>query len=66
MQELELRIKLEALISERYGMLASNQARADHGYAQAYGEEAFRGNAEEMRFILKQFGPTEGATEGAI
>lgn len=38
---LNWRVRLEALITEREAMLAANVARLAHGYAQAYGEEAF-------------------------
>lgn len=53
MKELEMRIRLEALISERCAMIAMNQSRADQGYAQAYGEEAFFENAADIRKLLE-------------
>ena len=52
-ENLTIRIRLEALVSERYGMIALNQSREDQGYAQAYGEEAFFENASAMRKLLE-------------
>jgi len=51
--ELEIRIRLEAFISERCAMLAMNAHREAQGYAQAYGEEAFFENAADMRKLLE-------------
>lgn len=47
--ELKTRIELEALITEREGMLALNKERESHGYALGYGEAAFLKLANEMR-----------------
>ena len=47
-------ILLEALITEREGMLAENVQRLDHGYNLAYGEEAFQKLADQMRELASE------------
>lgn len=54
---LEVRILLEALISEREGMVAENKIRESRGYAMAYDDAAFCGNAEGMRKLVSQVKP---------
>lgn len=54
---LEVRILLEALISEREGMVAENKIRESQGYAMAYDDTAFCRNAEEMRKLVSQVTP---------
>lgn len=54
MGELEKRIKLEALISEREAMIIANKTRENQGYAYAYGEESFQYNANDMRKLLEE------------
>lgn len=45
-------ILLEALKTEREGMIAHNQDRERNGYSQAYGDDAFQILAERMRNLL--------------
>lgn len=59
MNELETKIKLEALITYRQGMIAENEYRSQCGKAQAYGEEAFSTLAKEIRELLDSL-PKEG------
>jgi hypothetical protein len=47
------KILLEALITEREGMLAENTHRLDCGHSIAYTEEAFQTLADKMREILR-------------
>jgi hypothetical protein len=49
---LAIRIKLEALISERDGMTAGNEMRKHGGWALAYDDTCFMQNAEDMRKLL--------------
>lgn len=49
---LVVRIKLEALISERDGMTAANKIREAGGWALAYDDAAFIQNAQDMRALL--------------
>ena len=53
MDEIDKRIKLEALISEREAMIAANKERENQGYALAYAEEHFQYNANNMRELLR-------------
>ena len=54
MEEIDKRIKLEALISEREAMIAANKERENQGYALAYAEEYFQYNANNMRELLRE------------
>jgi len=46
------RAEIEALVSEREGMLALNQDRLNRGSAIAYDEAAFQRNADQLRSVL--------------
>ena len=48
------RILLEALITEREGMLAENAHSLDCGYSILYGDEAFNELADRMRELADQ------------
>ena len=50
----EQRIELEALITEREGMIADNKAREHGGWCQAYTDSAFFELAEKMRALLNK------------
>ena len=52
---LRLKIKLEALISEREGMLAANKARERRDESAEYGPESFFGNQNSMLELLHEF-----------
>lgn len=49
---IHLRAQLEALISEREGMLAANLERQRRGEALAYQESAFTELANQMRCVI--------------
>jgi len=49
----EEKIELEALLTEREGMLAENVHRLDCGHSIAYGDDAFFELAERMRKLNK-------------
>lgn len=49
---LRIRIELEALISERDGMLAENSLRSVNGERLKYGEGNFFSNAEKIRSLM--------------
>jgi len=51
---METKIKLEALITEREGMLAQNEQRLRQGYSVAYGDEAFSELAARMLKLLEK------------
>ena len=58
------RIELEALITEREGMVAENQRRMSFNDAQAYSEGAFFELADKMRvLVIPAFIVPEGALE---
>ncbi len=46
-----VRIQLEALISEREGMIAENKQREATGNSMAYNDTAFNYNAEDIRAL---------------
>jgi hypothetical protein len=48
------RIELEALITEREGMLAENTHRLDCGHSIAYGDEHFQTLADKMRKLEEE------------
>jgi hypothetical protein len=52
-QLLRVRVELEALISERDGMIAENTMRTRNGERLAYGEGNFFQNAEKIRALLQ-------------
>lgn len=49
---LVVRIKLAALVSERDGMIAANMQRAACGNSMAYDDAAFFNNADKIRALL--------------
>jgi len=49
---LHLRADIEALVSEREGMIALNQYRIARGETIAYDEAAFQRNADQLRCVL--------------
>lgn len=52
-EDLKRRIELEALISEREGMVAENLARSMLGERMAYFNDDFFRNAQEIRELIK-------------
>lgn len=48
------RIELEALITEREGMIAENKHREGLGQSMAYGDSAFNALAEQIRELGKE------------
>ena len=46
--------EMEAIKTEVFGMVATNQQRADDGMAPAYDGLAFRESAEELRAIAER------------
>ena len=51
---LAIYIQLEALISEREGMIAENKRRESVGHSMAYDDNAFNYNAQDMRKLLSK------------
>ena len=51
---MDKQILLEALITEREGMLAENTHRLDCGHSIAYGDEAFNKLANKMKNLASQ------------
>jgi hypothetical protein len=49
---LNIRLQMEALISEREGMIAENQHRLSVGQSVAYGEDSFMLNAKQFTNLL--------------
>jgi hypothetical protein len=58
------RIELEALITEREGMIAENETRKRNENALAYGDSAFNSLADRMR-LLNRSEPTSPPEEAA-
>lgn len=54
MKDLKIEIELQALITEREGMVASNKFREDSCQALAYGEGAFDELADKIRALAEQ------------
>lgn len=52
--ETEKRILLEALITEREGMIAENHQRLHLGQSMAYGDEAFTALAAQVRELISK------------
>lgn len=50
-EAINILIELQALMSEREGMIVANQERESQGLAYAYGEDAFLANADAMRVL---------------
>lgn len=53
---LDIRLQMEALISEREGMIAENRQREHRGESMAYMEDNFQINAgafEKLRAVLR-------------
>ena len=46
-------IELQALITEREGMVAENMQREHHGESMAFGKEAFNVLAEQIRCLVR-------------
>jgi len=56
---LRIQCEMQALVSEREGMIAANKVRERGGDALAYGEDAFQRNADSLRYLIPdphQFG----------
>jgi len=51
---MDKRIELEALITEREGMLAENKYSLNNGQNISYGDEAFNELAERIRAVASQ------------
>lgn len=51
--ELNIRLQMEVLISERAGMEAENKQREHHGESLAYTEGAFENNRREFVRLLE-------------
>lgn len=51
--ELNYRMQLEALISEREAMIVANKERELRGESPAYGEDHFNGIAHHMNLLLE-------------
>jgi hypothetical protein len=52
-QLMNIRLQMEALISEREGMIAENQYRTICGNQIAYTEDSFHLNAEEFHKLIE-------------
>jgi hypothetical protein len=52
--ELNVRLQMEALISEREGMIAENKQREYMNESMAYSKGAFENNARELTFLLEE------------
>lgn len=52
---LQIRIKLEALVTEREGMIAENKQRRHHGESMAYPQQNFTINQTMIESLLKEF-----------
>jgi hypothetical protein len=53
MDDMEKRIRLEAMITEREAMMAMNAQRERNNDSQAYGEDAFFRLSDRMMELLK-------------
>ena len=53
-ENIRIRIKLEALITEREGMLVANYERSRQDYAPAYCEESFMNLTNQMLGLLRE------------
>ena len=53
MSEIDKKIKLESLITEREGMLIDNHIRERQGYAPAWDGPCFNELADEMRKLIE-------------
>ncbi len=51
--ELNIRLQMEALVSEREGMIAENQQRIHLEQSMAYQEDSFRLNANQFTHLLE-------------
>lgn len=59
MSDLNRRIQLEALITEREAMIAENEFRKELGQSQAYSEDCFLILAEKINKLLEAVGGAE-------
>lgn len=58
MSDIDRRIQLEFLITEREAMIAENEFRKELGQAQAYSEDCFLILAEKINKLLRHTGVT--------
>jgi len=54
MKDIKIQIKLEALITEREGMIAENHQRMSLGQSVAYSDDHFNELANRMTELLKE------------
>lgn len=59
MSDLNRRIQLEALITEREAMIAENEFRKEVNQSQAYSEDCFLILAEKIKKLLEAMGDSE-------
>ena len=52
-KSLDIRLQMEALITEREGMIALNYLRDKRGESQAYSEEAFQGLITQFNQLVE-------------
>ena len=53
--ELNIRLQMEALITEREGMIAENKQREHLGQSMAHGEDKFISIAGQFTYLLGEF-----------